>query len=192
MTSTDPAPVERTFGLPALAYDAPVQKQRYLRISMFFNKKPGISYAYFQQHWHNFHGDLVTSSDAFKSNKILRYNQFHQTPENKALARRLGDGSYPSVDFDACTEFWVEKIEDFEAFSKSKEYTDGSRKLSPLLETRRVADATIADMENFVNIPDGVKLMIGYDNLVFGEAVPGYGENGVVRSDLEKVDRLRN
>jgi len=46
-------------------------------------------------------------------------------------------------------------------------------------------------MENFVNIPDGVKLMIGYDNLVFGEAVPGYGENGVVRSDLEKVDRSK-
>jgi hypothetical protein len=29
--------------------------------------------------------------------------------------------------------------------------------------------------------------MIGYDNLVYGEAVPGYGEDGVVRKDLEKL-----
>jgi len=127
MATPDPPRVERTFGLPALSYTSPVQKQRYLRISMFFNKKPEISYAYFQQHWHHFHGDLVTSSNAFKENKILRYNQFHQTPEHKALAKRLGDGGYPSMDFDACTEFWVERIEDFEAFSKSKEYVDGSR-----------------------------------------------------------------
>jgi hypothetical protein len=49
----------------------------------------------------------------------------------------------------------------------------------------------LADIENFVNIPDGVRVMIGYDNLVFGEAVPGYGEDGVVRSDLENLDRSK-
>jgi hypothetical protein len=46
-------------------------------------------------------------------------------------------------------------------------------------------------MGNFVNIPDGVKIMIGYDNLVFGEAVSGYGENGVVRSDIENLERSK-
>ena len=29
--------------------------------------------------------------------------------------------------------------------------------------------------------------MIGYDNLVYGDAVPGYGEDGLVRKDLEKL-----
>jgi len=28
--------------------------------------------------------------------------------------------------------------------------------------------------------------MIGYDNIVYGEAVPGYGNDGVLRSDIEK------
>jgi hypothetical protein len=44
-------------------------------------------------------------------------------------------------------------------------------------------------MENLVNILDGVKVMIVYDNIVFGEAVPGYGGNGVVRSDIENLAR---
>ena len=45
----------------------------------------------------------------------------------------------------------------------------------------------VADMENFVHIPDGVRVMIGYDNLIFGEAVAGYGPDGVVRTDLETL-----
>ena len=92
---------------------------------MFFNKKPGISYEYFQNHWHHVHADLVTSSKAYKGNKILRYNQFHQSAEDKAKGAILG---YPMMDWDACTEFWVERLEDFEAFTKSEEYINATRK----------------------------------------------------------------
>lgn len=44
----------------------------------------------------------------------------------------------------------------------------------------------IGDTQNFVNDALGVKVMIGYDNIVYGEAVPGYGNDGVLRSDIEK------
>ena len=54
-------------------------------------------------------------------------------------------------------------------------------------EEGRVLICGVADMENFVHIPDGVRVMVGYDNLIFGEAVAGYGPDGVVRSDLEKL-----
>jgi hypothetical protein len=83
---------------------------------MFFNKKPSISDEYFQTHWHHVHADLVTSSQASKDAKIMRYNQFSAGPEHKALAKRLSDGGYPSMEWDACTELWAERIEDFEAF----------------------------------------------------------------------------
>ena len=42
-------------------------------------------------------------------------------------------------------------------------------------------------MENFVHIPDGVRVMIGYDNIIYGEAVAGYGPDGVVREDIEHL-----
>jgi hypothetical protein len=87
--SQDPPPVERKFGIPALAYDKAPNKQNYIRVSMFFNKKPGVSYEFFQNHWHHVHADLVTSSTAFKKAGILRYNQFHQTPEGRAMNARL-------------------------------------------------------------------------------------------------------
>jgi hypothetical protein len=123
---SDPPPVNHQFKLAKLAYDTPIHKQNYLCIAMFFNKKPGISDEYFQNHWHHVHADLVTSSRAFRELKILRYNQFRQRPEHRALLNRIG---YPGMDWDACTEFWVEKFEDFEAFTKSQEYIDATRKL---------------------------------------------------------------
>lgn len=41
-----------------------------------------------------------------------------------------------------------------------------------------------ADMHNFCNVEDGIRIMAGYDNLVFGEAVPGYGEDGLLKKEL--------
>jgi hypothetical protein len=42
-------------------------------------------------------------------------------------------------------------------------------------------------VENFVKVPDGTHLMLGYDALIFGKAVPGYGNDGVVKSDLGRT-----
>jgi hypothetical protein len=127
--SSDPPRVEHDFAIPALSYDQAVNKQSYLRINMFFCKKDGISFEYFQRHWHHVHADLVTSSKAFKDNNIIRYNQFHQTTESRELARRLAHPNPEwSLEWDACSEFWVKKIEDWEAFMKSDEYVKATRK----------------------------------------------------------------
>ena len=133
----DPAPVQRNFGHSTLAYDTPPNKQTYVRISMFFNKKPGISYEYFLNHWRHVHADLVTSSKAYKENKIRRYTQFHQSPESKAKGAEIG---YPMMDWDACTEFWVDKLEDFDAFTKSDDF---------IKATRRFFNGTLIDMLTF-------------------------------------------
>lgn len=39
-------------------------------------------------------------------------------------------------------------------------------------------------MKNFVSEADGEKIMVGYENLVFGEAAPGLGENGMTKQAL--------
>src|ERR1700753_3794746 len=106
----DPPPVPHSFRLSKLAYGQEYNIKPYIRISVFFNKKPDISYEYFQNHRHHVHADLVTSMRAYKDLKILRYNQFYQTPEHREQAKKLG---YPSLNYDACTEFWVEKMENF-------------------------------------------------------------------------------
>ncbi|KAF2095288.1 hypothetical protein NA57DRAFT_60023 [Rhizodiscina lignyota] len=154
----DPPRVNHSFSLSQLSYDKPPNIKPYIRISMFFNKKPGISYEFFQNHWHHVHADLVTSMRAYKECNLLRYNQFHQTPEHKELAKKIG---LPSMEWDACTEFWFERIEDFDKFTKSEEYAKATQ--------------------------DGIKVMVGYDNLIYGEAVPGYGKDGVVKGDIEKL-----
>ena len=121
---SDPPPVDHSFKLSKLAYDAPLAKQNYLRIAMFFNKRKDISDEYFQNHWHHVHADLVTSSKAFKELKFKRYNQFRQRPEHRELLEKV---KYPGMDWDACTEFWVEDFEDFVNFTQSQVYIDATR-----------------------------------------------------------------
>ncbi|CAK7201644.1 hypothetical protein SEUCBS139899_004353 [Sporothrix eucalyptigena] len=163
---TDPPPVDHPFHhAHKLAYDRPSNRQRYWRINMYFNKKPGVSDAYFVNHWHHVHADLVTGMRAFNEKNLLRYNQFFQAAEARTAAEAMGYG--PLLDWDACTEFWVESIEDFVAFTKSQEYIDAT-----------------PDIHNFVNVETGIRIMAGYDNLVFGEAVTGFGEDGVLKKEL--------
>jgi hypothetical protein len=78
---SDPPRVEHDFELKKLAYGAGQDeiipnRQGYWRISLFFNRKEGISPEYFARHWHHVHGDIVTRCNGYFKNKILRYNQF--------------------------------------------------------------------------------------------------------------------
>ena len=89
-------------------------------------KKKDISWEYFTRHWHHVHADIVTGSKAFKENHILRYTQFYQSPEHRTKTAQCF-ANYPIMEWDACSEFWVEKMEDFEAFLKSDEYIQSLR-----------------------------------------------------------------
>jgi hypothetical protein len=136
MSPSDPPTVPHTFEIPSLSYSNPPNTQIYVRISMFFMKKPSVSYEFFRNHWNHVHADRLISSNAFRELGILRYTQFFHDPEAKEVMKRIG---YPSMEWDACTEFWVEKLEDFEAFTKTKEYIDTTRKFHvPQFETCRL------------------------------------------------------
>ena len=128
--ASDPPPVERDFKLQQFAYgsgqdEIVPNRQKYWRISLFFQRKEGVSAEFFARHWHHVHADLVTSTKSYCENNILRYNQFHQSPEGLAKAHSLGYGE--SLPFDAVTEFWVKDVEQFKAFTKSKEFELATR-----------------------------------------------------------------
>jgi hypothetical protein len=125
MWSSDPKRVEREFRISKNSYDhgddeIVPNKQAYWRISLFFKRKEGVSAEYFARHWHHVHGDLITAAKSYCDNNILRYNQFHQTPEGRKKVEELGYG--PVLDFDAVTEFWVKDVAQFKAFTESEEF----------------------------------------------------------------------
>jgi hypothetical protein len=121
---SDPSPVAHKFITPELSYEQAPNKQKYLRILTFFKKKPGISFEYFLNHWHHVHTDLVVNMKSFKENNIFHYTQFYQTPKTREQGKSLG---YMDMEWDACSEFWVERIEDYHAFIQSQEYRDSLR-----------------------------------------------------------------
>jgi hypothetical protein len=128
--SSDPKRVEHDFKVSKLAYDTGEDaivpnKQRYWRISLFFNRKEGISAEYFAKHWHRVHGDLIVGAKAYCENNILRYNQFHQSPEGRQKAIDLGYGA--PLAFDGVTEFWVKDVDQFKAFTESETFVNATR-----------------------------------------------------------------
>ena len=122
----DPPRVKHNFVLPAFSYEQPPNTQPYIRINMFFMKRKDISWEYFESHWNHVHADIVTSSQAFKENKIIRYTQFCQTAESREHTKKCFPG-YSVMEWDAASEFWVEKPEDMAAFLNSQEYIDSLR-----------------------------------------------------------------
>ncbi|WQF79296.1 Putative EthD domain-containing protein [Colletotrichum destructivum] len=138
----------------ALALTGPApERGRYLRITMYIRKLPGITDDYFHAYWANNHRQAALANSTFAA-KIRRYSQYHITPELREQAARLGG---TVLDFDGAAEFWVESLEDWEAIWGDPEFV---RILS-------------ADMANFVLEP--LHVTLGYDYLVVGndwEAAP--------------------
>ena len=121
---SDPPRVSHEFMTPELSYEQPANEQKYIRIQTFFKKKPGISFEYFLNHWQHVHTDLVVNMKSFKENNIFHYTQFYQSEEFREQGRSLG---HTDMEWDACSEFWVEKVEDYRAFLQSQEYKDSLR-----------------------------------------------------------------
>lgn len=103
------------------------------RLLMFFNKKEGISDTKFHTWWETIHADLTVSTTKFPV-YIRRYAQLHSTPAQKKEASilispdGLGNGT-KLLDFDACGELMVDKLEDWAKFTSDPEF------LSELLRT---------------------------------------------------------
>ncbi|KAK4941428.1 hypothetical protein LTR10_018697 [Elasticomyces elasticus] len=156
--------IDHTFTHQQLSYDAKPNYQPYIRISFFFSKLDHVSYEQFHRHFETVHADLTVASKAFKDCHIGRYVQFHQTPELKEKAKELG---LPQLEYDGCSDLYVKSWDDWMKFCKSPEYT---AVMNP-------------DAIYFMALP--VYVMVGYDNLIFGEATPRIGSSaGVTEEDL--------
>jgi hypothetical protein len=95
-----------------------------IRISFFFTKHPSMTQSEFETHWRDTHGRLAITSTVFTAANIQGYVQVHN---NMPLTKELGElGITPMTDFswDACSEIYVQRWEDYLAFAKSDEARD--------------------------------------------------------------------
>ncbi|KAL6242215.1 hypothetical protein RBB50_010763 [Rhinocladiella similis] len=139
-------------------------RQPYFKITFFLTKKAGLSDEEFHRHWETLHADLTVATKGFRDILGLRYVQFHQTPEIKAVAETLG---YPVLPYDGCTEMYVRHLEDWKAFSSSPEFF-------------RVLGG---DAAQFLDSKSAI--MAGYENIIFGKAISGLGgTDGLLPEDL--------
>ncbi|KAJ5958504.1 Dimeric alpha-beta barrel [Penicillium vulpinum] len=149
----NPLPEDHKFTHPELNYEAEPNFQPVIKVSVFFRKKDGISHEDFFTHWQTVHADLAVATEAFQHN-ILRYVQHHQTPEMKARMTGIGESV---LDYDACAQLWVRNWDGWLGFCQSPEY------LAALSD----------DCERFMALP--MTYMIGYENLVVGDAAQTLG-----------------
>ncbi|CAK7214808.1 hypothetical protein SCUCBS95973_002259 [Sporothrix curviconia] len=146
--------IDHQFTYPRFDYDTPVKYQPCIKISLFFRKRPDVSYEHFYKHWATVHADLTAASGEFRSRNILRYTQHHCTPEERARIHELG---VEAMDYDACTTMWVRAWDDMVQFHKSEDF-------------KRMA----ADCAHFLDLsPGGLRAMTGHDVIVVGAGIPG-------------------
>ncbi|KAF2247647.1 hypothetical protein BU26DRAFT_351330 [Trematosphaeria pertusa] len=145
---------DHKFSSPRLEWDAKENYQPCIKLSFFFKKLPYVDDDHFQMHYNHVHADLTVASKEFNVVKIQRYVQTYQTPAMKEKIRSLG---MELLDYDACSQIWVKSWEDWEKFSSSPEY----------------AAALMPDADHFMDYKtSGIKVFAGYDNIVFGKAIP--------------------
>ncbi|KAH8626846.1 hypothetical protein IG631_18864 [Alternaria alternata] len=113
-----------------------------IKLSFFFRKSPTVSDAFFQKHYNHIHSDLTVACKKFHAVKIARYVQLYQSPGLKSKLQELG---MDVLEYDACSQIWVRKWEDWEAFAGSDEYRA----------------ALMPDAEKFMNLEKGIQVMAG-------------------------------
>ncbi|OQU97770.1 hypothetical protein CLAIMM_03655 [Cladophialophora immunda] len=111
-----------------------MSQEKLIRVSFMVKRKPGVSEEEFHKYWANNHGPLV--QDTLVHYGIVRYNQFHVTPEYKALGEYFG-GSSP---YDGIADFLVRRFEDLASFFADPIY----------METFRPDEAKFVDTSSVV------------------------------------------
>ncbi|KAI1614607.1 EthD domain-containing protein [Exophiala viscosa] len=161
-------PLQHDFVFDRLSPEAKPNHQPYVKLTFFFKKRADISYEDFHKHWETVHADLAVASEPFGL-YIARYTQYHQTPQLKSAAETCVEGM-ELLDFDGCSEILVNSLDNAISFFKSPEYMEDMN----------------LDEGNWLERP--VRMMIGYDNLIFGQALPLPGtNNGLSSSDLQRA-----
>ncbi|KAF2494162.1 hypothetical protein BU16DRAFT_528301 [Lophium mytilinum] len=88
-------------------------------------------------------------NDVFREN-IRRYNQYHITPELRSAVK---DAGLPTLDYDGVQELWFDSLDDWREVMNDVDFVMALDK----------------DESHF--IIQNQKVMIGYDNLVFGNEI---------------------
>lgn len=102
----------------------------------------------------------------------------------KERAKSLG---LEHLNFDGCSEIWVKSWDDWMAFFSVRTYspkTTCDQSPDENSQSPEYAAALAPDCQHFMAMP--IHVAVGYENLIFGEAVPGMGGKDGVRRDSEQ------
>ncbi|KAK5451325.1 hypothetical protein LTS15_008089 [Exophiala xenobiotica] len=172
-------PIQHDFVFDRLSPEAKPNHQPYVKLTFFFKKRSDISYEDFHKHWETV-GFLCTPpapivlricwwQPCHFGARIDPLVEYHQTPQLKSAANTCVEGM-ELLDFDGCSEILVDSLDKAIRFFKSPEYVEKMN----------------LDEGNWLERP--VRMMIGYDNLIFGQALPLPGtKNGISNSDLQRA-----
>ncbi|CAK7204330.1 hypothetical protein SEUCBS139899_007085 [Sporothrix eucalyptigena] len=156
--------IDHDFTYPLFDYTTPIKYQPCIKVSLFFRKRPDVSYEHFYKHWATVHADLTAASNEFRARNILRYTQHHCKPEEREQVKKLG---VEVLDYDACTTMWVREWDDMIGFHASADF-----------------QRMVQDCGHFLDLsPGGLRAMAGHDVIVVGAGIPGVDETGGLPSD---------
>ncbi|KAF5019810.1 hypothetical protein F66182_8179 [Fusarium sp. NRRL 66182] len=119
--------------------------ERAYHIKLFYNRKKGITPEEFSRYWSTKHVELVRPFHLRFG--VIKYNQYHSTPEFRDLGRV--EGAAPILEFDGALEVWVHNLETFQAMGSDPEY----------LRVVQPDEANFIDLQSF-------KMIIGVDYTV--------------------------
>jgi len=171
-----------------------------MKLSFFFSKLPEVSFDQFHRHWETVHADLTVATKSFADNKIQRYVQVRALPELKEKARALPGTEF--IDCDGCSEIYVREWEDWERFGgvgfvhfytmrlrpDHEQDPEWTEKLFPdtkhfmAMVGSSLSHCSAAEADHLLLQP--IRVMAGYENLIYGAAVQEGGKDGISEAEL--------
>ncbi|KAJ7796757.1 hypothetical protein B0H14DRAFT_3157816 [Mycena olivaceomarginata] len=88
-----------------------------IRLIALMTRLPHVSFEQFDRHWGEVHRSIIESLPAVKSG-LVKYKQFHVSPEGNAALAALGTTVMP---YDGIVEWEAEKLEDILELFASEE-----------------------------------------------------------------------
>ncbi|KAF2808353.1 uncharacterized protein BDZ99DRAFT_445737 [Mytilinidion resinicola] len=125
------------------------QPPKYVKVTVYITRSPDCTHEEFHRWWTEKNAQVLMQNEVFREN-IRRYNQYHITPE---LREAVEDAGLPTLDYDGVQELWFDSVDDWKDVMSNLDFVM----------------AIDEDESRFVI--QNQRVMIGYDNLVFGKEV---------------------
>lgn len=171
------------FTFPNLGPGEGSNEQPYVRFLMFIKKHPDVSHEKFHEWWKTVHADLAVTVAGFGGH-CKRYVQLHQTEEHREELKKY---RMKPLEYDGIGEMYVKSLEDWIKFQSSPAFTEKlvGESNQAMLPMMMVALGLLIILGDGANFMDGkLRVMLGYDNLIFGSNVDSCGgSDGILPSD---------